>query len=290
MMASDNTTILVAGATGKQGGAVARHLLKAGKQVLAMTRQPESPAAQRLVQLGAKLVQADMESTNSLAQAMAGAQGVFSVQDFYAPGVGFEGEIRQAQNMLEAARRADIKHFVQSTMAKGLNIEKVAHFHSKYLAEQALRASGLPYTLIGTVWFMDNLLDPKNGGPMTFPVLRGSLKSATFFEMLCVDDIGAAVAATFEKPTQFIGQKINLAGDRLTVLQMQEQYLAVIGKKPPLYSIPNWMMRAMHKHFAQQLRWHNTDGFSFGLNESRVVVPQIRSWRDFLKENRHVIG
>jgi uncharacterized protein YbjT (DUF2867 family) len=170
-------------------------------------------------------------------------------------------------------------------MATGLHVAQVEHFHSKLVAEQYVANSGLPYTLIGTVWFMDNLLDRKNGGAMTFPVLKGSLNADTQFEMLCVDDLGAAVNHVFRNAHVYAGKKINLAGDRMTVSQMEALYEAIGGRKAPRLSIPNWMMRFMHNHFAQQLRWHNRNGFSFDLKESREHLPSIRSWREYLTAN-----
>ncbi|MEM8533643.1 MAG: NmrA/HSCARG family protein, partial [Chloroflexota bacterium] len=214
-------TILVTGATGKQGGAVARHLLKADFQVKVITRHKRSEKAQALQRQGAELIEADLTDKNSLEQAMQKVDGVFSVQNFWAEGGGFEGEIQQGKNLADVAKQAGVSHYVQSTMAEADSFYGVEHFQSKQAIEQYIDQIGLPRTFIGTVYFMDNLLDPQMGGAMSFPVLSGSLKRDTRFQMMAVDDIGGIVSTVFQQPDRFIGQRINVAGDCLTVSQMK---------------------------------------------------------------------
>jgi uncharacterized protein YbjT (DUF2867 family) len=85
-------TILVTGATGKQGGAVLRHLRSRGYPVRALTRNPDKPAARELIKQGAEVVRGDMESTASLTNALDGVHGVFAVQTPYEGGI--EAEVR----------------------------------------------------------------------------------------------------------------------------------------------------------------------------------------------------
>ena len=98
-----NRIIAVAGATGQQGGIVARRLLADGWQVRALTRDANKPAAQELKALGAEIVPGDMDNRVELEAAFQGVYGVFSVQNFWLPNVGFEGEIRQGKNVADVA-------------------------------------------------------------------------------------------------------------------------------------------------------------------------------------------
>jgi uncharacterized protein YbjT (DUF2867 family) len=223
-------TIVVAGATGKQGGAVARHLLRAGWRVRGLTRNAQSPAATALAGLGAEMRGADLNDRSSLEIALAGAYGVFSVQNFYESGVGLRGEIAQGKNLADAALSAKVQHFVQSTMAKTENAAAIEHFESKAHIEKHIKAIGLPASFIGTVWFMDNLLDDSFGGERSFAVLRGSLGKDRPFEMLAVDDIGAIAALMFAEPSKFLGTHLDVAGDRLTVRQMAATFATVLGR------------------------------------------------------------
>src|SRR4030065_1936378 len=102
--------VAVTGATGQQGGAVARKLLAEGWQIRALTRDVNKPAAQELKTLGAELVAGDMDNRAELEAAFRGAYGVFSVQNFWLPNVGFDGEVRQGKNVAAAARGAGAAH------------------------------------------------------------------------------------------------------------------------------------------------------------------------------------
>ena len=275
--------ILVAGATGKQGGAVARHLLQAGFKVRALTRTPDSDRATRLQAQGAEIAVGNLDDCASLLRASAGAYGVFSVQNYWERGVGFDGEIRQGRNLADAAQQSGVTHFVQSTMADAPSFQGVDHFESKVAIEQYVDRLRLPRTFIGTVYFMDNLLDPKMGGPMTFPLLSGSLKPSTPFHMVAVEDIGAIVATVFQHPQQFIGEKLNVAGDILTVPQMKDVYRQVMGKQPRAYWIPAWVLRVLNKEFAQQLQWHNRIGWTFTPQRAKHVHPGLMSFDQFIR-------
>ena len=90
-----NEIIAVTGATGQQGRAVAKKLLAEGWTVRALTRDPNKPAAQELKSLGAEILPGDMDQRAELDAAFKDAYGVFSVQNFWLPNVGFEGEVRQ---------------------------------------------------------------------------------------------------------------------------------------------------------------------------------------------------
>src|SRR4051794_29125620 len=123
--------IVVCGATGLQGGAVARRLLAEGRQVWFLTRHPASVRAQALRALGGVPIEANLEDAASLRDACRGARGVFCMQDFWEHG--YEGEVRQGLNLIEAAEAERVDHFVYSSVGgadrtQGLGI---THFDSK---------------------------------------------------------------------------------------------------------------------------------------------------------------
>src|SRR5512145_1992688 len=148
--------IAVTGATGQQGGAVARKLLADGWKVRALTRDANKPAAQELASLGAEVVPGDMENRAELAAAFKGAYGVFSVQNFWLPGVGFEGEIRQGKNVADAARAAGVQHLVYSSVGAAHRGMGQKHFESKWMIEQHIHALGIPHTILRPAAFFDN--------------------------------------------------------------------------------------------------------------------------------------
>jgi len=278
-------TFLVLGATGQQGGAVARALLRRGQTVRALTRKTDSSAARTLAGLGATVVAGDLDRPETLPPAFAGVRGVFSVQDFYSPGVGLAGELRQGRSVIVAARNAGVDHIVQSTMGDGLKPGGPAHFLSKALLERDIRASGLRWTLLGTVWFMDNLLNPAMKPHLMFPVLAGTLKPDTRFQMLALEDLGWIASEALISPGLWAGRKINLAGDTLTVGQMKEAYREVTGKRPKAWSLPAALFRRLVPEFAAQLRWHNEAGFAFDQTELRAVHPAALDFKAFLRKS-----
>ncbi len=156
-MSDNDKIILVTGATGQQGGAVARHLLEEGWKVRALVRDPKKDTAQALAKQGAELVQGDLYDSASLDKALEGMYGAFSVQNFWLPDVGYEGEIKQGKLFANAANEAGIQHFVYSSVGAAHRGMGQKHFESKWIIEQYVKELGLPHTILRPAAFMDNL-------------------------------------------------------------------------------------------------------------------------------------
>jgi uncharacterized protein YbjT (DUF2867 family) len=277
--------VLVVGATGKQGGAVARRLLRTGATVRALTRNPTGPAGRRLAEAGADVVGGDLDDPASLRPACTGIDAVFSVQDYWS--AGFDGEIRQGTNLVTAAEAAGVGHLIQSTMADAPDdADLPRHFASKREVERIVVASGVPHTLLGTVFFMDNFADRATGGPLLFPTLAGALRADIRVHMLAVDDIGAAAAAVLEDPGAHAGARIDLAGDLLTVAEMKAAYRRASGHRARPWRIPSWLSRRFNAEFADQLRWHNRASFTVDPAESRTLLPGITPFETFVRTHR----
>ncbi|MEL6467535.1 MAG: NmrA/HSCARG family protein [Pseudomonadota bacterium] len=275
-------TILVLGATGLQGGAVARELLARGQAIRILTRRAASPKAQALADMGAEVVEGDLSKPGTLSPAFDGVRSVFSVQDFYGPGVGLVGEVEQGRNVIAAAKAAGVDHIVQSGMGTGSAPGGPAHFISKALIERDLKRSGLDWTILGTVWFMDNLLNPQMKPYMMFPVLAGSLKPTTKFQMLAINDLAWVAAEALTDRAMWAGWKINLAGDVMTIPQMKAIYRETTGRKPKSLRIPAAFFRRLVPEFAEQLAWHNNVNFAFGTEELNALRPDATNLKRFL--------
>ncbi|MGH2354725.1 MAG: NmrA family NAD(P)-binding protein, partial [Chloroflexota bacterium] len=117
MTTAGRSLIVVTGATGLQGGAVTRHLLKAGWAVRGLTRNPASKAAQALAALGAEVVPGDMGVVTSLRPVFAGAYGVCSVQNPFLSGP--ELEVRQGTNVADVAKEVGVQHLVYGSAGVG---------------------------------------------------------------------------------------------------------------------------------------------------------------------------
>jgi uncharacterized protein YbjT (DUF2867 family) len=153
-MENTNKTVLVTGATGRQGGAVIRHMLRNEWKLRALTRSPNAPAAQELTRQGVEVVQGDLEDPASLERAARGVYGVYSVQDFWS--VGVKREVQQGKNVADAAKKSGVEHFVYSSAGGAERNSGIDHFESKWEVENYIRRLGLPATMIRPVAFMEN--------------------------------------------------------------------------------------------------------------------------------------
>src|SRR5713226_3325729 len=129
-MANVDRTVLVTGATGRQGGAVIRHMLPNGWKLRALTRNSSSHAAQELARQGVDVVQGDLEDPSSLDRVSRGVYGIYSVQDFWT--VGAKREVQQGKNLAEAAKKAGVQHFVYSSVGGAERSTGIPHWESKW--------------------------------------------------------------------------------------------------------------------------------------------------------------
>src|SRR4051794_773269 len=189
--------ILVLGATGQQGGAVARALLHRGRPVRAFTRSPNSGAARALADLGATLVQGSLDDPESVMTAMRGVAGVFAVQTFMGPD-GPAGEVRQGTTVSDAAKHADVPHVAYSSVDGAERGSGVPHFDSKWQIEQHRGPPELPLTVLRPTLFIDNF------APYQRPnledgelVVRLATPPAKPLQLDAVADIGRFAADAF---------------------------------------------------------------------------------------------
>ena len=202
--------IAVAGATGKQGGAVAHRLLTRGHKVRALTRNPDKPAAQALAAAGAEVVSADLEDRASLDRALVDAGALFSVQDFLEAGV--EAERRQGLNLTEAAAASGVEHIVYSGASTMDRNTGVPHLESKWQVETRVRLLDTPWTVFRPAAFMDNW-EWDRQTILETGVVRYPVRPDTLYRQVAVADIAAMAVTAFEHPNVWTGQVMPLAGD-----------------------------------------------------------------------------
>lgn len=249
--------ILVTGATGQQGGAVARHLLVAGFPVRALVRHPDSAAAQALAQKGVELRTGDFSQPESLSRALAGVHGVFSVQPLL-PGRA-EVEVQWGKQMADAALAAGVRHFIYASVLGADKAPEVPHFASKFLIEQYIRAIGLPATILRPAGFMENMLMPV----VLKGIARGKLTTPNDVDVplpqIAVEDIGAVAAKAFAAPEQTIGQRLTLVGDAASVREQAAVLSRVMGRTVKPGKLPGLIVRfALGRDLHAMFRWLDT--------------------------------
>jgi uncharacterized protein YbjT (DUF2867 family) len=276
--------IAVAGATGNQGGAVARHLLARGERVRALTRNPASAAARALAQAGAEVVAADFDQAASLEQAVTGAYGVFSVQNMR--GIGTEREAAQGIALADAARRAGVQHFVYTSVGGAERKTGIGHFESKWQVEEHVRAIGLPATILRPVFFTDNLLAPGMFGFVVWSAVAGALRDDRTLQMISVEDIGAIAAIVFAAPERFLGQALEIAGDEVSLERALSAFQAVTGKRPRFVRLPVGVLRLMDRDLADMFRWFRTHGYAADIDAVRAIHPGLQGVDAGLRASR----
>jgi uncharacterized protein YbjT (DUF2867 family) len=273
-MSNSDKTVLVTGATGRQGGAVVRHLLPKGWKLRALTRNPSSSAARDLTSQGVEVVQGDLEDPASLERAAAGADGIYSVQDFWA--VGAKREVQQGKNLADAAKKARVEHFVYSSVGGAERNSGIDHWQSKWEIEQHIRSLDLPATTLRPVAFMENYyIDQVEIG-----ILKGKLvdpiRADKPYQTIATDDIGAFVALALERPKEFIGLNLEIAGSELTNPQAAEVFSRVLGRPVKFRKLPMLVIRLfLGKEFYQMFRWFNEAGFKADIAGLRRQYPEV---------------
>ena len=259
---ADKKIIAVVGATGAQGGGLVRAILNHKKSPFAaraITRKASSDAAKALAAAGAEVVEADVDDVKSLTKAFEGAYGAFCVTFFWAH-LKPELELSQARNMAKAAKDANLRHVIWSTledtrefvplsddrMPTLMGKYKVPHFDAKGEANKIFTELGVPTTFLLTSFYWDNFIHfgmgPKKGpdGKLAITIPLGSKKLAG----IAAEDIGKAAYGVFEKGEEMIGQTIGIAGGHLTGAQMAKGLSKALGKEVRYNDVPAATYRA----------------------------------------------
>ncbi len=278
---ANGRTFAVVGATGQQGGATARALLKAGVSVRALARTPDGPAASELAALGAKVVRADLEDPDSLRNAFTGVDGVFAMTTPAPPG-GVEGEVAHGKLIVDAARDAVVPRLVYSSVGGADRHTGIPHFESKRRVERYLAESGVAFTLVRPTFFMDNF---RGAGPTLEDgvlVLRSPLAAGVPLQMIAAEDVGHAAAAALLDPDDVPGGAIEIAGDELTGEQIAAVYGARAGRPARFESLGLEVLAGdedMHKMFA----WFDSPpAYRADLAATRTLVPAVKTFPAWL--------
>ncbi|MHB1948604.1 MAG: NmrA/HSCARG family protein [Gammaproteobacteria bacterium] len=269
-------TILVTGATGNQGGHVARLLLRKEYHVVAMTRSKESPAAKNLQSLGAKLVVGDLTDRASLEKAIHGVDAIFGMTTFKEGGV--EVEVQQGINLVEVAHKANLR-LIFSSVASANKETGVPHFNSKWEIEKHILQSRIEYTIIGPVYFMENLLTFGLEG-LKSGIYASPLKPETRLAQVCLDDLANFVFLILENRAKFIRKRIDIASDVLTGAQVVEVLSKALNEEIKYVQTPIEKVREQSKDIATMYEWFEKVGFDVDIDALHRQYPEVH-WHTF---------
>lgn len=280
-MAATDRVIVVTGATGRQGGAVARRLLADGWRVRALTRKPGSEPARKLAAAGADVVKADMGEPATLVPAFADAYGVYSVQNFMVSGL--EAEVTQGKNVADAAKAAGVRHLVHGSAGTGYETG-IGSWDSKLAVREHMRDLGLSVTELRPMAFMELMTDKAFFPPVStwhlMPKLMGADRPVVW---ISVEDLGAIAARVFADPDRFLGAEIPLAADVRSITECREIWREVTGKPPRRFPMPVWLFeRFVEPDLVQMWEWLRTADIALETAPTLEILPSAATVREWL--------
>ncbi|KAH7248949.1 uncharacterized protein BKA55DRAFT_691059 [Fusarium redolens] len=290
--------VLICGATGKQGGAVLDQLVKqnADLEILAVTRNPNSPSARKLIQKSSniKLVQGDLSDAatifkNAREVTKQSIWGVFSVQSPMGQGDG--AEVAQGRGLVDTALDAGVKFFVYTSVDRHgedslSNPTQVPHFITKHEIEKHLisRTAGtdMQWFIIRPVAFMENLTDNFLG--RSFVTAWKLVVKTKPLQLVTVTDVGIAGAKAFLEPEKYAGRAVSLAGDELTLEEFERIFKEKTGRDLPYtYSLVVYPIMAMVKELGYMFKWFEYQGFGADLKTLRKEYPELMTFGTWLE-------
>ena len=274
-------TIVVTGATGKQGGTVARELVRRGFRVKAITRDPSKPAARELAKLGAEVVRGDLDDPESLRPSLDGAYGVFSVQNFWE--TGYDREVAQGIALAELASEVGVEHFVYDSVGSAHRETGLSHFESKWKIEERIRELDLPYTIFRPVYFMDNWESPALRSMLLGGTLALPLDPDRELQELATSDIGAFVGMAFADRENWLGRELDLAGDELSMTKTAETFGRAIGRPVNYVQVPWEKYRELAgEEYTEMFRWFELVGYEADIEVLRELYPGLMTLEQYL--------
>ncbi len=275
--------IVVTGATGLQGSAVSRHLLKDGWHVRGLTRNATSKQAQALEAIGVEMVQGDMGDAASLRQIFEGAYGVYSVQNPFISGP--DQEVRQGKNVADVAKASGVQHLVYGSAGIGKRDTNIPSWETKLQIEEHMKALDLPLTILRPMAFMELMTDKKFFPAVsTWHVMPALIGSSYSVPWICADDLGTIVAKAFAAPDWFVGRELVLASDVQSLDQCRSAYRDVMGTAPPRFPMPTWLFERfgfVGRDLTTMWRWLRTATIDLDTAPTRTIHPDaltVRTW------------
>jgi uncharacterized protein YbjT (DUF2867 family) len=286
MAMEDGRTIVVTGATGRQGGAVARRLLADGWRVRAVTRDPASRRAHALGALGIEVVRADMADPAALLPVFRGAHAVFSVQN---PSIaGAEGERRQGKAVADAAQRAAVRHLVYASAGPGVPATGILQWDVKLEIEAHMGRLGLPVTVLRPMALMELMTDPSfYPAASTWNAMPKLAGADTPIPWIAAADVGAAAAVAFADPDRFVGRELRLASDVKSLAECASIHRRVMGKDPRRFPMPVWLLaRFAGADVIRMWRWLRSARPEVDCAQTRALLPQALGVEAWLRAQR----
>ena len=273
MMAEKSLLVLVAGATGRQGGSVARHLRDRGHRLRAVVRNPQAPNALALRRQGVEVFQGSMEDGAAVARAAQDVDAFFLMTTPFE--LGPPAEVRQGITAVEAAKAAAVPFVLYSSVAGANQKTDVPHFDSKFAVEQRLWDSGVPFAILAPTSFMENFVSPFALPSLKQGRVELGIAPDRSLQMVAVENVGAFGVHIIENALRFRGRRIEVASDELTGPQAAEVLAHAAGRPMQYHQIPLETLRRTSEDLARMNVWFQQRGYTVDLAGLRRDYPTV---------------
>lgn len=275
---SEIKRVLVTGATGQQGGALARILLSRGHHVRAMTRKPEGAAATELRRTGAEIVAGDLGDRASVERAAKGVDVAYIVATPYEQGPA--AEARFGKTGVDGVHAAGVPYIVYSSVSDADRKTGIPHFDSKVEVEAHLKTLDIDHSIVAPVFFMENLFAPWANSGFAKGVFATGIAPDRKLQVISLPEIAEFTTLAIEQRRSFAGKRINIASDEVTPTEIARVLSEVAGTKLAYVQVPLDQVRQQSEDFAKMYDWFNRVGYSVDIPKLKRGFPQVR-WTTF---------
>ena len=278
-------TFFVTGATGNQGGAVARNLIAKGFNVKALTRNPRSAKAKHLQDIKAEIVTGDLNDPSGFAEQLKNIDGVFSVQIFEN---GIQKEIDQGIALANVAKEYGVPYFIYSSVIGSDANTGIPHWESKFIIENHIKNIRLPCTILRPSSLYENFLIPQ----VRNRILKGKLVTPAdkykVQQFISAEDVCKIAAEMFANPSPYVGKTLTLAAEEMNMQQAAGIFSEVLGKKISYSKLPAIITRLfMGKDLYKMFTWINKNDAVFlkDMDSFKKEYPHLLDLKTWIKQH-----
>ncbi|MBL4755047.1 MAG: NmrA/HSCARG family protein [Flavobacteriales bacterium] len=265
--------VLLCGVTGQQGGALAKILLREGHEIIGLSRNPKAQKAKELIAKGMEIRQCNYLDAEDLTQAMREVDTVFAVTTPFEKGS--DNEVDQGKALANAAQKAEVGHFIYTSVASADLSTNIPHFDSKYEVEKHIDSLDIPYTIVAPVFFMENLLSPYMMDSLKEGKLKIAMPGDRKLQQIAVEDIAKFSARIINRRESEFGKRYDIAGDELTGENCAEILSRVTGETITYEGIDPEYVKEESVDLAIMFKWFDQIGYTTDIPALKRRYPEI---------------
>jgi uncharacterized protein YbjT (DUF2867 family) len=283
--------VLLIGVTGGTGGNVVKGFLEQGVTNLrAITRKIDlkRPSLSKLSDAGVELFEANLDDEDSLTAAFAGISAVYCHATSADSAKPDPLEIERAYRVAQAAKKANIKHFVYNSAGGADRNSGISHIEQKYKVEQILKQA-VPTTMLRACLFMEEFWKKYTRPSILKGVFQFSIQPDKPLHLITTKDMGCVAAYVMKHPSKYIGKEIELAGDMLTPQHMAEAFSKAQGRQVVYKEIPAWIfLLLLRRELFALIVWYRTKGYQADVKHLREeeFPGLLTTFTQFLEETK----